>query len=104
MFHTYNLRPDTTRALRVTDDDYQQVADWIAANVADDRGVAVVAPGAKGQGRPRITFHARNAPKYSSHKILAIPGVLTVTTTPDGDLYTSHDPVAFDLNWAPADD
>ncbi|MFE3461344.1 hypothetical protein ACFXKD_27685 [Nocardiopsis aegyptia] len=104
MFHTYNLRPDTTQALRVTADDYQQVADWIADNIADDRGVAIVPPGTKGPGRPRITFHARNAPKYSSRTSLPIPGVLSVHSNPDGDIYTAHAPDWFDDVWQPADD
>jgi len=103
MFAQYTLRPDTTQALRVTADNYQAVADWLAANVADDRGVTVVPPGTKGQGRARITFHARNAVQHSTYVGLPIPGVLSVTHSPDGATYTSHAPDWFDVVWQPAD-
>lgn len=101
MFATYKLRPDTIRAIHVTPDNYRDVADWIAANLADDRGVDTVHPGTKGQGVPRLTFN----PATGGHVGVTIPGYLVAVTWPDGRVSYQGDAAdTFDAQWQPADD
>lgn len=103
MFDTYQIRPTTTRAIRITADNYEQVADWITDNIADAQGAHLVAPGTQGQGRPRITFTARHAAPHTGYRGVPIPGVLTVTDTPDGPVYAGHEIDDFDVVWELAD-
>ncbi|WP_435113854.1 hypothetical protein [Nocardiopsis synnemataformans] len=109
MFQPYQLRPDTTQAIHVTRDNHQEVADWIAANIADDEGVRVIAPAPEGEARPRdgkgyarITFTAARATKWTNRVTVPIPGVLAARRTPDGPIYTGHHTDMFDAQWEPA--
>lgn len=100
MFADYTLRPDTTQAIKVTTDNYLQVADWITGNLATDRGTTVIDPGTTGMGRPRISFTAKDAPKHTGHTIVPIPGYLTRTPWGDGTAsYTGHSGDLFDDMW-----
>lgn len=104
MFADYTLRPATTQAIKITNDDYLQVADWITDHLATDQGVNIVDPGTTGKGRPRIAFTAKDAARHTGRVSVPIPGYLIRDTWDDGTAtYTGQSDDWFDDMWQPAD-
>ena len=104
MFADYTLRPATTQAIKVTADNYLQVADWVTDHLATDRGADIVDPGTIGQGQPRIAFTAKDAAQYCGRVSVPIPGYLIRDTWDDGTAsYTGQPAGWFDDMWQPAD-
>lgn len=104
MFADYTLRPDTTQALKITADNYTQVSDWLADNLATDRGVDIVDPSTIGQGQPRLIFKAKDAARHTGRVSVPIPGYLIRHAWDDGTVtYTGQAADMFDDMWQPAD-
>lgn len=105
MFRTYTPRPDSTQAIRVTRDNYSQVAAWLATNIAADQVVDIIAPDTQGLGRPRLAFTASAPlPYIRPRTVVPIPGVLTADRYEDGVMYQGHSVDEFDAQWVPAND
>lgn len=99
MFERYIARPtETTHAIHVTPDNYQQVADWIDTHVADDKGVLITHPG--GDDRPGLRFF----PLYAQRAVtVPIPGILQRGMDRHGRDYYQADSVGmFYDQWQPA--
>lgn len=101
MFATFNQRPHTTRAIRVTTRNYQQVADYIRATIADTRGVDVTPPSARVGHRAYLKFTARTAAPYSARVTVPIPGYLTINGPDSAPRYQGHAPDMFTAQYAP---
>jgi len=104
MFADYTLRPATTQAIKVTRDNYIKVADWITDHLATNRGVDIVDPGTIGQGRPRLTFMAKDSARHAGRVSVPIPGYLIRDTWDDDTAsYTGQSRDWFDDMWQPVD-
>lgn len=96
MFADYTLRPATTQAIKV--------AGWINDHLATDRGVGIVDPGKIGQGRPRLTFMAKDSARHTGRVSVPSPGYrIRDTWDDDTASYTGQSRDWFDDMWQPVD-
>jgi len=99
MFEQYKSRPDTVRAIVVTEDNVDEVARYIGEEISRDGHVKIVLPGTSGAGRPRLSFSAQQTPSFGGFVVVPIPGVLISYDTPEGVRYHSQETEEFTAGW-----
>lgn len=98
MLKNYVHRPTTIRAIRVTEDNWQEVAAWLRDHVAANGEVRKVDPG---HGRaPYLYFvTASHLGEWRSGVRVDIPGVVTMEDNPHGQLWQGGMLEHFDARW-----
>ncbi|MFE3461351.1 hypothetical protein ACFXKD_27720 [Nocardiopsis aegyptia] len=108
MFSRYTIRPLAPReitALKVTDDTYSEVKDWIEAHIADHRGVKRLKPSKRHLRTGSVAMEFGIGTMGPNRRIVVpVPGYLVKEVAADGTIVYRGEPLdAFDEKWQTAD-